>query len=75
MHASLSRRHFLRRTSLLTAGLVTFGAKSSLRAAKSPNDKVLVAVIGCNGRGTDHIAGYLALPNVELAYDGLKFLF
>ena len=43
-------------------------AAPSSRAAKGPNEKVLVGVIGCHNRGLDHLAGYLALPNVEIAY-------
>ncbi|PWU13962.1 MAG: dehydrogenase, partial [Verrucomicrobia bacterium] len=38
------------------------------RGEKGPNEKVLVAIIGCNGRGMDHIAGYTALPKAEIAY-------
>src|SRR5262249_20567431 len=29
---------------------------------------VVVAIIGCNGRGMDHLNGYLSVPNVEIAY-------
>ena len=31
------------------------------------NDRIRVAVLGVNGRGTDHIAGYMKLPDVEVA--------
>src|SRR5438876_5295646 len=68
MNSSLTRRKFLRQTSLLTASLATLGPAIRLRAAKSPNDRVLLAIIGCNGRGMDHIAGYLSLPNAEIGY-------
>ncbi len=68
MNISMPRRDFLKRTSVLTAGLATLGSAGSLRAAKSPNDKVVVGIIGCNGRGMNHISGYLALPNVEIGY-------
>src|ERR1051326_9632824 len=69
MQPSINRRDFLKRTSTLTAGLATtFAMVHPSRAAKGPNEKVLVAVIGCNGRGKDHIAGYLALPSAEIAY-------
>jgi len=63
-----TRRTFLKRTSAACAGLAALGTGSVLRAAKSPNDKVVVGVIGCNGRGMAHITGYLALPNVEVGY-------
>jgi predicted dehydrogenase len=66
MHSQLSRRSFLARTSAITAGL-SFAGPLSLRA-QGANEKVRVAVIGCNGRGMDHIAGFLASPNAEIAY-------
>ena len=28
----------------------------------------MIAIIGCNNRGMDHIAAYLALPNAEIGY-------
>jgi len=68
MTMSTTRRDFLRQTSLVTAGLSTLGGAGWLRAAGSPNEKVVVAIIGCNGRGMDHIAGYLSLPNTEIGY-------
>ena len=68
MTLSTTRRDFLKQTSLVTAGLSTLGGAGSLRAAGSPNEKVVVAIIGCNGRGMDHIAGYLSLPNTEIGY-------
>ena len=68
MTMSTTRRDFLKQTSLVTAGLSTLGGAGSLRAAGSPNEKVVVAIIGCNGRGMDHIAGYLSLLNTEIGY-------
>src|SRR5437879_6295456 len=68
MNNPTTRRDFLKQTSFLTAGLVAAAASSSARAAQSPNEKVVVAIIGCNGRGMDHIAGYLSLPNAEIGY-------
>jgi len=65
---AICRRDFLKQTSVLTAGVAALGAASSLRAAKSPNEKVVVGIIGCNARGMAHIAGYLALPNAEIGY-------
>jgi len=62
--AHLSRRDFLKQSSILTTGL----AAGFAGAAQSPNEKVLLAIIGCNGRGMDHIAGYLSLPNAEIGY-------
>ena len=61
----LSRRQFLKQSSLFAAGLGVLVGAPSLRAAKSPNEKVVVAIVGCNARGMAHIAGYLPLPNAE----------
>src|SRR5690242_12130656 len=69
MQRMLNRRTFLRETSVITAGLATsLTAVNPARAAKGPNEKVLVGIIGCHDRGKAHIAGYLALPNAEIAY-------
>ena len=68
MPKDVNRRAFLKQTSIVTAGLATTFATTRSARAKGPNEKVLVGIIGCNGRGKDHIAGYLALPNAEIAY-------
>ncbi len=65
MQSSLPRRDFLKRSSLLTAGVIA--APHLLRGAGSPNQKVMIGIIGCNGRGMDHIGEFLAVPNVEIA--------
>ncbi len=53
-----------RRAFVLSAG----GAIAHLAAGKaSANDKIRIAVIGVNGRGKDHIAGFQALPDAEVA--------
>src|SRR5439155_17341391 len=63
-----TRRRFLKGSSILTAGLASWVGTASLRAAKSANEKILVGIIGCNGRGMAHIAGCLSVPNTEIAY-------
>ena len=68
MNSAMTRRDFLKQTSALTAGLATLSSVAALGAAKSPNEKVVVAIIGCNNRGMNHISGYLALPNAEIGY-------
>jgi predicted dehydrogenase len=68
MNNAMTRRTFLKQTSILTAGLAAGSSARPLRAAPRPNDKVRVAVIGCNNRGKNHIAAYLALPQAEIAY-------
>ncbi|MFN7995199.1 MAG: Gfo/Idh/MocA family oxidoreductase [Bryobacteraceae bacterium] len=52
-----------RRTFLASAG----GAAISLMAGKaSANSRIRVAVLGVNGRGQDHIAGFQAVPDAEV---------
>lgn len=66
---SFSRRDFLKSSSAAVAGstLLLNGTKSSGNFLGA-NDRVRVAVIGVNGRGSSHISGYLEQPNVEIAY-------
>src|ERR1051326_8226986 len=68
MQNSLNRRHFIKTVSTAGAGVLTAAALPRARAPESPNSKILVAVMGTNSRGMDHIAGYLAQPNCEIAY-------
>lgn len=67
MQPSMTRRDFLKQTSVLTAGLAVAGTVSA-RAAVGASERVRIAVIGCNGRGMNHIASYLELPNVEITH-------
>jgi predicted dehydrogenase len=67
MSDPITRRKFLRQTSALTASVAAWNPAGSLRAAPGPNDKVRIAILGCNGRGMNHIAAYLTLPNAEIA--------
>ncbi len=67
MPNSIRRREFLKQASLLAAGVSTLSGSAFARpSTKGPNEKVLVGIIGCNGRGMAHIAGYLAEPNAEI---------
>lgn len=67
MNSSITRRSFLKKTSILTAGLAaTGGGARALRGAPGPNDKVRVAVIGCHNRGKNHISAFLSLPEAEI---------
>ncbi|MDA1274865.1 MAG: Gfo/Idh/MocA family oxidoreductase [Verrucomicrobia bacterium] len=65
---SLGRRHFLKQTAALGAGILASGPFVSINAAESPNKKIVVGVMGTNGRGMAHIDAYLSLPNTEVAY-------
>ena len=54
----MDRRHFLAGSAALGAGAALFGAA---------NDTVRLAVVGIGGRGRDHIKGFSALPNLQIA--------
>lgn len=60
----MKRRTFIRNTSV--AGFGAMALPSFLSA--SPNERVIVAVIGTNSRGLAHIQALSSLPNVEIAY-------
>lgn len=67
--SALKRRDFLKSGSAAVAGggLLLNGTRASGNFLGA-NDRVRVAVIGVNGRGSGHISGYLGQDNVELAY-------
>ena len=50
----------------MTGAIAVADAGLSVVKAAGANEKVNVAIIGCNGRGMDHIKGYLAEPNAEI---------
>jgi predicted dehydrogenase len=68
MNEIVNRRRFLKQTSATAAGLAALGGLNLLRAGESPNQKLVVAVMGCNSRGLVHIESWLQVPNVEVAY-------
>lgn len=51
-----------RRTFFFSAG----AAIASQAIARAANDKIRVAVLGINGRGKDHIKGFMAQPDAEV---------
>src|ERR1700729_4168335 len=65
-----SRREFLKTDEKVVAVAT---AAERLRTWTTPgnvlgaNDRVRIAIVGLRGRGEDHITGYGALPNVEIA--------
>ena len=64
---SPNRREFIRTSAVAGLGLVaTTRPLSAFRG--SPNEKVVVGVIGVNGRGAVHAEGFAALANAEVAY-------
>ena len=68
-----NRREFLsrsQRTALgLAAGVTILGSARSVRAAPA-NDKVVMAIVGCKGRGYTLARNFASRDNCELAYHG-----
>ena len=54
-----------RRTFIIAAGSSIIAQAMTGKA--SANDRIRVAVLGVNGRGKDHIAGFQGLPEAEVA--------
>ena len=69
---SITRRDFLERPGAVGLGVALGGALPSVaprvRPIRSANEKVVVAVIGLNGRGIVHAQNFARLPNAEVAY-------
>ncbi len=61
----VSRRSFIQKS----AGAAALLSMPTIIPASvfGANDKVRLAVLGVNGRGTNHIEGYMKLPDVEVA--------
>ncbi len=77
MQPPLTRRDFVKSASVLTFGLAAAAATAPrLRAAASPGNRLVVAVIGL-GRGFDHVKALQQIEGVEVAYvcdvDGARF--
>ena len=66
MNDSIPRRQFIKQTAVLSAAAAAW-TPSVVRAATGPNNKIVVGVMGLS-RGLAHVANYLELPNVEIAY-------
>ncbi len=67
LHTTLNRRDALR-TSLATTGTFLLAGSKTNAAPESANDRVRIAVFGCNGRGQSHLNGWRGQKNVEIAY-------
>ncbi len=66
-----NRRSFIKSTSLGIAGLGVIGMMpmellASIRKKVSPNDKIQVGLIGCNGMGFRNLVSMLKMSEVEL---------
>src|ERR1700755_1740500 len=62
----MDRRSFLKNTSLATAGVTILNFP--VRGKMAPSNKVVVAVMGVNGRGSYLAKSFSQLPNVEVGY-------
>ncbi|MCG6155425.1 Gfo/Idh/MocA family protein [Rubinisphaera margarita] len=62
----LTRRGFVQ-SSLAAVGAGVFAAPHIARA-KSPNDKLAVAVVGAGGRGSSHVSAFLNDQRTEITY-------
>src|ERR1043166_7945260 len=67
MSTAITRRHFINKTALTGVALSALPAITHLKA-QGANNRLRVAVVGCHGRGKDHIAAFTSLPDVEIAY-------
>jgi len=70
--AALSRRDFVESALALAATSLATGQALAAEATPArkpvgPNDKLRVAVVGGNGRGSSHISEWIAIPDTELA--------
>jgi len=70
MKNDINRRSFIKTVATGTLGL---GAVTSVNAfnilSEYPvKDKYRIALMGVNGRGSQHASGYASLPNAEVAY-------
>ena len=65
----MDRRDFIKGAGLtIGAGLAgSLEASAHMRGVPA-SDRISIAVIGCNGRGGDHIAGLTDLPGAEITY-------
>ncbi len=61
----MKRRRFVKTVSQATAGLVA--ARAPLFSQGSPSEKVVVCVMGLNGRGTELAKRFAKTPNAEIA--------
>jgi predicted dehydrogenase len=67
--SAIDRRRFLKTASVTGLGLVVASERAPLlfAAAGSPNEKVVVAVMGLNGRGTVLARAFARTPHAEVA--------
>ncbi len=62
-----TRRQFLRTSLIAGASPIILGSRASGQV-EGANERLRIAVVGVNGRGTSHIGGFGSQKNVEIAY-------
>ena len=67
MPEQASRRMFLKRSAATVVAATALGG-AAVHAGGAANDKLVVGLIGCGGRGLADAGRFRATPNVELAY-------
>jgi len=68
MSHSIDRRRFLKTTASGAAGLAVWSAAGKARAYYSANDRIVLGVMGTNGRGRALAGGFAQLPGATVAY-------
>lgn len=69
MDNKIERREFLKKISTIGLGVGLVGAGAPrVFAGGSPNEKVIIGVMGTNSRGAALAEGFAALPGTEVAY-------
>ncbi len=65
----MKRRHFIKTGSIAAAGIGLSAIQFPVFGRNfSANEKVLIGVMGTNGRGLEHIKSYTNIPNVEIGW-------
>jgi predicted dehydrogenase len=68
MNSHLNRRSFLKQTVVASATAAAASVRPWLRAADSPGDRIVLGVMGVNGRGSSLAEGFSAVGGAEIAY-------
>ena len=60
-----SRRSFLKKAAITSAGIGLVPAFSTTLAGCAPSDRINIGLIGCNGMGFSNLSAFLQNPEVE----------
>src|SRR5438874_8568496 len=66
--SDIDRRDFIKKTSAASLGVLATSRGLEPLIRRSANEKIVVAVIGVNGRGVVHAQNFAKLKNSEVAY-------